>query len=256
MKDEIKKLVEQLVDEYPAQWTHGVCAYDAYDKETGENFGRGSRHGDVCHAGLNYIKTPNVVVNAHRADWYRKHPEFAKWVITECPFSHGILNRENDKEWQNHAAVLDTGLIGKGGALWVCKAMRHFVEDTWKPGVWDKLRNEGLNGLQAFIGADIIDGQGAPLLSNSHVSLFRYDRPSVLREWYDEIREKKKITGDNANKGQYVRYDGYAWGALGFKIEKKKDGWGGFIEKRVPCEVKKFAHELKEIFEGDPKNVK
>lgn len=256
MDEKLKKIVQDLVDSYPAAWTHSICAYDAYTKDGAKNFNRGSKNGDVCHAGLNYLQEPSIVVNAHRPDWYKKNPEFAKWVITDCPFSHGVLNRENDREWQNHAAVLDTELIGKGGALWVCKAMRHFVEDTHKPAIWDKLRNEGLDGLQAFIGADIIDMHGNPLLNNTHVSLFRYDTPSNLRKWYDAIRKKDKITSSDANQGGYVYYDGKTWGALGFKIERKKDGWGGFIEKQVPCEAKEFAAKLKEIFEGDPKNVK
>lgn len=256
MKPELKKVVDKLVHGYPAEWTHGVCAYDAYTKETVRNFNRGSRNGDVCHAGLNYLREPCVVVNAHRPDWFRRNPEFVKWVINESPFSHGILNRENDEEWQNHAAVFDSEIIGKGGVLWTCKALRHFEEDTHKPGIWDKLRNEGLTGLQAFIGADIINADGDAQTNNTHVSLFRYADPVTLRKWYDEFVKIKQIDTTEAYRGGYVAYGGRQWGTLGYTIEKKKDGWGGFIEKKVPSHPKEFAAKLKEIFEGDPKNVK
>ena len=46
------------------------------------------------------------------------------------------------------------------------------------------------------------------------------------------------------------------WGDLQGKLVKKPDGWGGYIESREVGGVKEYAATLKEIFEGDPKNVK
>lgn len=256
---DLQKVVEEVVAGYPATWHHGVCAYEQITKGAAKRVGRGARS-DVCHAGLNTLHKPTewIVVNAHRPDWQKENPEFIRWVMKESPFAHGVINNDDEKEFFEHAGVMDTELIGNGGCLWVCKAMRHFTEDTWKPKTWDKLREYGLNGLQAFIGSDILDSAGSPTRNNTHVSLFKYEKPATLRKWYDEFRKINRIDGSQANRGGYCYAEEQRipeWGALKYKMERKGDGWGGFIEVKKPCDAKGYAAQLKEIFEGDPKNV-
>jgi hypothetical protein len=148
-------------------------------------------------------------------------------------------------------------VVGKGGVLWLCKAFRHFEEDTWKIGTWTQLREEGLDGLQAFIGADILDSLGRPATGFTHTGLFTYQEPEKLREIYDKIRTVGKIEDTRAAQGTYSYLKPVEqWGSLKSKTIKKPDGWGGFITVHQPCEPKEYAAKLKEIFEGDPKNVK
>lgn len=251
------KAVKDAVSAYPDRWKHNVCAFALINKATGEV--SGPTTGTVCHAQLSYGpgKENIFVVNAHKPKWAKENKDFLLWVAQEAPFSHGLLNRNEEEEILNHASVIDTGIIGVGGALWLCKAFRHFEEDTHKPGIWSKLRNEGLNGLQAFIGCDILTAQGSPQFYNSHVSLFCYQSPQKIRKFYDEFKKIEKITSQNANRGGYD-FDARGnknWGSLAGKKVKIPDGWGGYTEITKPCDVKEYVAILKEIFEGDPNNV-
>src|SRR5690348_5002763 len=215
--------------------------------------------GSVCHAslvpwGADPKKQKDViVVNANNDRWQRDHKDFLLWAACESPFSHGVLNRKNKDEILNHATVLDTREIGRGGALWVCKAIRHFKEDTHVPKTWDLLMEHGLTGLQAFIGADILDSTGKPRPGQSHTGLFGYGTPSQLRKIYDEMLGIKEIRNSNAHRGG--NFGAAQWGSLKSRKVRKPDGWGGFTERDVPCDVKEYVAQLKEIFEGDPKNV-
>lgn len=248
--------IAKTVNSYPEKWSHGICALGMIDRERGTV--TGPLTGYICHAHLNHPNREDlIVVNGHKAEWHKLNPEYIKWVATGSPFSHGVLNRDNMKEIFNHASVFDMEKIGKGGCLWLGKAFRYFVEDKWKPGYWDLLRNEGLDGLQAFIGASILDGGGNPM-SYSHVNLVGYCSPSDLRKVYDQLREMKKNTTSTAASGSVNHgvEQGKNWGCLKGRVVKKPDGWGGFIEKQEAGDAKEYAAQLKEIFEGDPKNVK
>jgi hypothetical protein len=266
--------IEKCVKGYPNAWITGVCAYEPllrkngkcaygadYDDDDDDDWGGydRSKTGDVCHAGLNgMINKDHVVVNAHKKAWMNEAPDFVRWLFAEAPFNHGILNRDDFKQFSEHGMVIDMKEVGNGGALWLCKAMRHFTEDKHVPKLFVQLREHGLTGLQAFIGADIMTDGGEPK-GGSHVSLFGYAPPGELRQWYDEFKDIKRIDGTNANRRHAVGYnhvfDGKVWGGLGHKVEKKSDGWGGYVEKRVACHPKDYVVLLKEIFEGDPKNV-
>lgn len=254
LSEAVKKKVEASVRSYPARWTGGVCAFEIFRKD-GRDLDQAwwsSPNNGACHAGITSVDKPCIVVNGHKATWKKENPEFLLWCVRESPFSHGVINRENEDEILNHASVFDTEIIGKGGALWVCKAIRHFREDTWKLKTWNQLREYGLNGFQAFIGADILGPDGKPS-GRTHVGLFGYNSPTKLREVYDEIRGLDKITTNHA--AREGKWDTPLWGSLAGKKEKKADGWGGYIEIDVPCDAKEYAAKLKEIFEGDPKNV-
>jgi hypothetical protein len=254
------KTIEARVKSYPAHWSHGVCALAIISREKGTE--TGPTTGYICHAPLNNIQDKGqIVVNAHKDKWQNLDggSDYMRWVARESPFSHGVINKDNDKEILNHASVIDTELVGNGGALWLGKAFRYFVEDTWKPGTWAKLRNEGLDGFQAFIGASILDANGDPM-TYSHVTLFGYTNPLTLRKVYDEMRTIGKIKGSNAScctgYGRGVPDVKHKWGSLKGKARRIPDGWGGYTEKMETGGVKEYAAQLKEIFEGDPKNVK
>lgn len=263
--DKAWEKINTTVRKYPEGWKGGVCAFQMLDRTTGDIIGGSSSHG-ACHAALNIYncdevgsakKRASVVVNAHRAAWQKDNPEFLRWIARESPFAHGVLNKDNEDELFNHASVIDVEAAGNGGALWTCKAFRHFEEDRWKKDTWTKLRECGLDGLQAFIGASILDDEGQPM-QRTHVGLFAYDHPTNIRKWYDEFQKIKRIDGNDAarfSKNVY-QYGGPTWGSLKFKTEKKSDGWGGFIEVKRPCDVKEYAEKLREIFNGDPANVK
>lgn len=254
-----QKAVEEAVASYPAAWRSCVCAFSLIKRATGDNIDRyGEKNGAVCHAGVGRLTEPTIVVNAHKRRWADKSQDFLLWVARESPFSHGILNRDNDKEILGKASVIDTELVGKGGALWLCKALRHFEEDVWKLDTWTKLREGGLNGLQAFIGSDILSKEGKPAGGNTHVSLYCYSSPKELRKFYDEVLKMGKNTTNNANRGgyDYGANKEINWGSLAGKKERKPDGWGGFTEIDMPCPPEEYIAKLKEIFEGDPKNVR
>lgn len=256
ISQEAAKAVEKAVASYPNHWRRGISAFYMIDRKTGANSGPSA--GDVCHADLSYGERGRnknvIVVNGHKSDWKDLNSDFLLWVTQGSPFSHGVLNRDQKKELLDHASVMDTEIIGTGGALWLCKALRHFVEDTWKPEIWSKLRNEGLDGLQAFIGSDILTAEGRPYNACTHVSLFGYASPAHLRATYDKVRELKRIDGGQA--ACLGNFNAKEWGSLAGKMVKKPDGWGGFVEVRRPGEAKDYAQLLKEIFEGDPNNVR
>jgi hypothetical protein len=262
LPDIVQDVVKKAVNYYPAGWQGGVCAYQMFDKKTGASRGGRTSRGE-CHASLTNAAKQCIVVNAHKTTWAKSNPEFLLWVTQQSPFSQGVLNRDDKDELFNHASVMDTDVIGNGGALWLCKALRHFTEDTHKPDMWDKLRKKGLDGLQAFIGSDILLSGGGPSFSNTHVSLFAYSNPDILRKHYDEFRTIKRIDGYKANRGGYGLF-GYGevpkkvinWGSLAGKTVKKSDGWGGYVEVQQPCDAKEYAEKLREIFTGDPSNVK
>lgn len=213
--------------------------------------------GHACHANVNfYCTNESIVVNAH-GKHSADYPEFTKWVCKDSPFAKGVLNKDNDDLLLHNGTILDADIIGKGGCLWVCKAARHVIEDTHKPKVWMTLRECGLDGLQAFIGSDILQSTGKPQTSHTHPSLFRYTSPAEIRRAYDEIKVGPKITDSNAARPTgWNYYQGEVWGTLTSKKERRSDGWGGFVEVEVPCDAKEYAAKLKEIFEGDPKNVR
>lgn len=259
IKPEIQDEINKTVKSYPGAWKTGVCAFRMIDPTTGlpPPGYRNPVNGDVCHAALSYYHKGGdpIVINAHKPDWYKTNPDFMRWVARESPFARGVLN--SDDEVFNHASVLDCREIGTAGALWLCKAFRHFVEDTWKPATWTKLREAGLDGLQAFVGADILLADGSPSKNNTHVSLFCYRSPCNLRKDYDRIKAGLKLDGGNASSG--FHYDGNGiknWGSLAGKKKRKADGWGGYTMVSVPCEPKEYVETLREILEGDPKNVK
>ncbi|HEY6020844.1 MAG TPA: hypothetical protein VIY48_13380 [Candidatus Paceibacterota bacterium] len=230
-----------------------MCAFVSLNRTSGKQDIGSALNGYVCHAPLFSSPDDAIIVNAHQPAWAQQNPDFIRWVARESPFAHGCLDRGED-ELFNHASVLDNKAIGKGGVLWLCKAFRHFEEDTWKPGTWLKLRELGLNGLQAFIGASILSETGQPARVNSHVSLFCYKDPRTVRGFYDEMCSVKKLDGHNVNRGGY-NGDRSNWGSLAGKPVRMSDGWGGFTERMKPCEPTEYAAKLREIFEGDPSNV-
>lgn len=258
---DVQEQISKAVYEYPDLWKGQVCAFQVIPlKKDVKVTRRDAASGDVCHAAVNQCPSQDVVVvNAHKSHWQNVNREFLLWATKESPFCHGVVNKDNDDELLNHAAVLDFNLIGKGGTLWVCKAVRHFEEDTFKLDFWNRLREQGLDGFQAFVGADILDPTGGARVGNTHVSLFHYTKPTQLRKWYDEIKNIGKIDTAVASRGGYLYFDNPAecpvWGSLKGKTEKVADGWGGFTEVVRPCDAKEYAMKLKEIFEGDPKNV-
>ena len=251
MEEKLKKVVDQQVKRFPECWT-GVAGFVIVGKDTAAVEDDHSNYG-ACHASLNYTRKPVICVNGHKADWYNTNPDFMKWVAFEAPFNHGVLNKGDEKTLFNHASVIDTELVGKGGALWQCKAMRHFIEDTWKIDTWTTLRNHGLDGLQAFIGADILDSTGSPG-QRTHVGLFGYTTPDKLRKIYDDLRAKERI--DTSNAAAMGQAGIGCWGSMKGKKVKKSDGWGGFVEVFTQGDAKDYVAALKEIFTGDPKNVK
>lgn len=250
--------VNAAVKEYPDRWHSGVCAFQMFNRESGAYMGGRKADGE-CHGALTGARGDYVLVNATKPKWYATQPEFMKWVVNEAPFHHGIKN--DLKEISKHAVVIDLADVGKGGALWTCKALRHYQEEPFKIETWNLLREGGLNGLQAFIGADILMMDGNPHWGNSHCSLFSYAPPDGIRDMYDNIRGLDCIENSQANRGGWGCYGmsynttRVPWGALKQKTVKKADGWGGFTELTVPSDPKEYIAQLKEIFEGDPKNV-
>lgn len=258
LPDKVLEAIDKYVKAYPKNWTHGICAGVCLNRKDGSKLNTwGSENGYACHAFIPSNNT-SITINAHRANWQNINKELMLWIARESPFAHGVLNRDEEKQILNHASVLDSGLIGNGGALWVGKAFRHFVEDVWKVKFWEQLRNEGLNGLQAFIGADILTVDGNPQ-GYTHVSLFNYDTPANLRKFYDEMRTIERIDGREAKRGGPGSYSSSVgnevWGSMQGKTVQKPDGWGGYMEVKQPDNVKFYVAQLKEIFEGDPKNV-
>lgn len=255
ISEKAQEEIQKWVKAYPEEWKGGVCAFVLIDRETGAiSDGSSIKHGP-CHYGIRCTTPRHIVVNAHKPTSQGAFREFTLWVARESPFAHGVLNKDNDDELFNHASVMDGGLVGKGGVLWLCKAWRHTHEEPWKLERWDMLRSEGLDGLQAFVGMDILNMEGKPHPGTTHCSLFGYEQPEALRKSYDRIKNAKSIDTFDACSFLWTRNRAY-WGSLKTKSKKVPDGWGGFTEVQIPCCAKEYAAALKEIFEGDPKNVK
>lgn len=258
ISEKCQEAINAAVQGYPKRWAYGVCAFQVFNKATGE-YVHGGTTGDACHNDINYMRKGQVAVNAHAARWADMNTDFMLWIARESPFAHGVLNRDNTDEILHHAGVIDHDLVGKGGVLWVCKAFRHLNEDLWKHKTWTQLREQGLNGLQSFIGADILNENGSPNWCGSHCCLFGYHDAAKLREAYDRMRTIDRIDNGQAFTvgGGYerIRRQDPGWGSLKGITVRKADGWGGFIDTVKAGSVKDYAAMLKEIFEGDPKNV-
>jgi hypothetical protein len=257
ISEEVKQKIEEIVNGFPKAWENYaggyVAAYSVVDKRTGKVVME-AKSGAGCHYGFSSITDNTVAVNGCREECHSQHPDYVKWVCQESPFAYGVLNRDNEEEIVKHAQVLDGALIGRGGCLWLGKALRYTSEDTFRLPTWYKLREAGLDGLQAFIGCSILNGKGARCTYNTHNSLVSYGSPVSLRRYYDDIKKGKK---NETTQASYNTEGGSVnWGTLTGKKVKKSDGWGGFTEVTVPCDVGDFAAKLKEICEGDPKNVK
>lgn len=258
--DPVVKSVDKAVQAYPNRWTGGLCAYVLIDRETGVELAGGRPSNGACHGSISYMnhagkEKNSLLVNAHKYTWHQQSPDFIRWVARDCPFSRGWLNRDDEKEIFEHAGVIDMQEVGHVGALWMVKALRHFQEEPWKIDYWNLLHEKGLDGLQAFIGCDILSPTGEPQAYATHCGLYSYCSPTALRKKYDLTKSWKKLEGTQACQGGG---DGAipSWGSLAMKTVKKSDGWGGFIEHKVPCDATEYVEKLKEIFEGDPKNVK
>lgn len=252
------KAIEKCVSDFPENWISGICAFMILNRKDGKHC-KGSREDSgPCHYGLSLMTGDEIVVNAHKPDLQGRYPDFIKWVSRESPFSHGVLNKNNEDELLNHASVIDVELVGTAGCLWLCKAFRYAVEEPFRIKTWRLLKEQGLNGLQAFIGASILTSLGEAQWRPSHASLFSYGDPETVRKYYDTFQTIKKLEGFEAAQVDWNTSSGYTkvWGSLKHKVERKPDGWGGYIEIKTPVDVKEYAQKLKEIFEGDPKNVK
>lgn len=257
MTDEALKKAQELLAEYPDKWRSGVACFNAVNKKTSVEAGKTYCNGAACHGGLTRIVPGHYVINAHKPNNQGKYPEFTKWVCQTSPFSHGIVNKDNEKEILSQGIIIDGDEVGSAGALWLCKALRYTVEDTFRIPVWSTLREAGLDPLQAFIGCSILDSTGAPQQGRTHCGLFRYDTPNNLYSFYQELLKEKKREGAGASRPDDWNYwTGKNWGNLGYKIVKKSDGWGGFTEVKEPADPTEFVEKLKMIFAGDYKNVK
>jgi hypothetical protein len=255
---EVREKLQEILDTCPKSWrpTSNTPSYfGIYDKKKGEPQGK-ALGGSACHAALSYYcrNECSVVINGHHPGFMGTYPELTLWIARESPYSRAVLNKDNTDEILNRGSLIDVEEVGVGGALWLCKAWRHTIEDSWKPGFWNQLRAEGLDGLQAFIGADILDDGGLPYHGTTHVALFGYCNPTALRGFYEEIKKGEKNPTSQAARQKHEP-NRFNWGSLAGKKVKMADGWGGFTEVQKPGDAKIYAQALKEIFEGDPNNV-
>lgn len=252
--------ISEVISLYPKAWINPAperpCAYSTVDRVTGSWERKGHHKGSACHSGLWGVGFSEIVVNGHKDTVQGQFPEFIKWVANEAPFSNAVLNKDNDKEIVNQGAVIDTSLVGKGGVLWLCKAFRYAFEEPDCVRHWYSLRDGGLeDGLQAFIGASIVNKEGLPRPVRTHCSLFSYDTPENIKSFYDKV-----LTWKNEDSREVsminLKYAADNWGSLAFKEVSVSDGWGGFTVKKVPSDPKEYIEKLRTIFEGDYKDVK
>lgn len=257
MTDAALERAKEILTLYPGKWRSGVACFTFVNKKDAKEPTQAYSGGAACHGGLTSRVVGYYVINAHKPGLHGKYPDFVKWVCREAPFSHGVVNKDNDKEILSQGIIIDGDLVGSAGALWLVKALRHTVEDTFRIPVWEKLRTAGLDDLQAFIGCSILDTTGEPQRNRTHCGLFQYSTPGNLYAWYQELLKEKVRTGSDASRppGWPSPFWGKVWGTLGYKTVKKSDGWGGFTEIKEPSDPTEFVEKLKMIFAGDYKNV-
>lgn len=256
--EEALQAAYKLLKKYPQQWSYGVACWDSFCKTTGNSKGYGGASGAACHNGVCHSSQKAYVVNAHKPAAHGKFPEFTKWVCREGPFSHGIINKDNEEQILNQGIIIDGDAVGRGGVLWLCKALRTTVEEPWRVKTWQTLVDGGLDGLQAFIGCSILSSTGEVQTAPTHCGLFRYDHPNNIYAFYQELVKERKRDDDNASrptKYSYWNMKNKDWGTLAFKTVKKSDGWGGFTEVKEPADPTEFIEKLKLIFKGDYKLV-
>lgn len=257
--DKTKEALEEaykLLEGYPAKWTHGVACWLSVSKETGKLRGTYGISGAACHNGVTGSSPKSYIINVHKPAYQGKYPDFTKWVCRESPFAHGIVNKDNEEQILNQGIIIDGDAVGRGGVLWLCKALRYTVEDTFRIKMWQQFIDGGLDGLQAFIGCSILTSTGGVQTLATHCGLFRYDHPNNIYAFYQELLKEKKRDNDDATRpAKYSNWSGQDWGTLKFKKVKKPDGWGGFIEKEEPADPEEFINKLKMIFKGDYKLV-
>lgn len=245
-----QKAIDTQIEAYPEDWKGGVCAFAYIDKINGNV--AGERKIGACHYALCSAGDTHVVVDARNPEVHGQNKDFTLWVSRESPYSHGVMNKDDEKQLLNNAMTIDVEKVGKGGALWLCKASRHFKEDVHVPGFWSQLREQGLDGLQAFIGASILDLTGKFRSGTTHVALYGYGSPKALRDTYERVKKGEKLETFSVSVSLPFTE---SWGDMTGKMIKKPDGWGGFVQIQAPGDAKEYAAALKEIFEGDPKNV-
>lgn len=262
-EDVLKKIHKVLEEEYPwspdASWP---SYFGTVDRETGKV--RAAISINVCHASVRRYTDDVIMINVHHPGFQGAYPEYTKWLAKEGPFSHGVLNKDNDAQILGKGIAIDVAAVGKGGALWLAKAMRYPIEAKWTPPLWLKLREQGLTGLEAFIGAAILDAEGKPKKQRGHCGVFAYGTPKELFDWYQEFSQPNlKNDTNNPSRpedGSSIRsYEDRkidCWGSVAFIEEKKSDGWGGYTVVKRPADPKDYCDKLKTIFKGDYKSVK
>lgn len=267
---EVQTKVKDLVTKFPCRdWTPTVnfpCSYNVLSRKTGDRSQDGFREqafgGEICHAGIRDLHKAKekLFISSQHPEFQGKYPEFTKWVNRESPFAHGVLNQDNDDEILNKALVIDGALVDKGGMLWLGKVNRYSIESEFTIPLWMQLREKGLDGLQAFIGASILDSEGNPRKQHCHCSVVRYASPKELYDMYLEWKKSRLSLNDsNVRRPESIGYDegfkGKEWGSVKTKEVSRSDGWGGYIKVRVPADPQEYVEKLQMIFKGDYRNV-
>lgn len=246
--------VQEYVAVASATWASKICAYVIFKKSDG-SVASDYRAGNICHASLNYRGSDDrVVVLAQKP--VAGTEDFVRWVCRASPFSHGVLNKDNDDELLNHAVVVDLGQVGMGGALWLAKALRYNSEDTWRPGVWNKLVEAGLDNLSSFVLCSMLANNGT-VNAGGHNSLFYTMTKAEFRVALAEFNkpELKNITSKATYPYKYDYYnvaqvEEYWWSVKAGKPLKKPDGWGGYIEVPQPGSFADLVPVVNEILKG------
>lgn len=253
VSEKTRKEILEYIGGSASPWTAGgIAAFQIFDRQTGK---KGSYpHGQApCHNSVQHMSYEGIVVNAMKPAVSKKHKEFVLWVAQGSPYSYAVLNKDNEEQLLTRGMVIDVALCGRGGALWLCKAIRNLSEIPHVATVWKQLVDFGVDPLWAFVGGSILNAKGQPQSSTVHGGAFHYQKPKVLFDFVEILKKgEKNPTSNSALQHVTDRKTGYFevvpnWGCLGYTTKRVPDGWGGYSEEKIPTNVGEYAQKIMQI---------
>ncbi len=254
--DDVDPTVDKEVRKYLSvagtRWVRGIAAYGIWrtkplQGQKSAYYGGYGTGAAPCHHYLRdiYSDVDFIMVAAMKAVVSKEHEDFVLWVCQQSPYAYAVLNRDNSDELLNNGMVIDGRLCGKGGALWLCKALRSLSERPDKAKNWKKLVDVGVEPLLAFCGASMLRADGGPETMGHHCSLFPYRGPKAVKTHLDHLRKgEKNTTQQAAMPSDYTTKD---WGSMLGTPVQKPDGWGGYIQELEQAGPEEYAALLIKI---------
>lgn len=252
MKDLPEALVKDFENNFPDMWIGGGIAAGKLYRNNGNLVT--THNGAACHIWVPNVLEDGFVINCATKHRSALNDEFVQWVCNGTPFSHGVVNR-HEESIITKGQIIDVSAVGRGGALWLCKAIRLCVEENWRLKRWKELKDAGVKPFLAFVLTSSFDSTGKANLTTTHPTLFLLSRDEkCFRKMMDEVLKGDRkepisqgligVFDKSFSRKDWDNVTVGRWLSLDKKTVRVPDGWGGFIEKKVSITSDEFMKQI------------